>query len=122
MIDRVNAYLSGFTDWRGEVMRALRDAILALAPAPSEVWKWAEPVYESGGPVCWMKAHKAHVTLGFWRGAALAGLDPRMESSGTKMGHIKLRGVAEIDPEQIARLVGAGMALNAELGDPTKGD
>lgn len=120
MPSTVDDYLRGLRGWQAEVARDLRDHILA-AGGISEALKWAQPVYESGGPVCWIKAHKAHVTFGFWRGASLRHIEPRLEGSGSKMGHIKLRAPGEISADAVRRLVEAAVKLNQRLGDPTRG-
>lgn len=120
MAKSVDDYLAGLSGWQAQAVAELRAHLLA-AGGLTEVFKWAEPVYESGGPVCWIKAHKAHVTLGFWRGAALMALDPRLTTSGAKMAHIRLTGPGQISPEEVRRLAHAGARLNAELGNPARG-
>jgi len=120
MVKSVDDYLAGLSGWQAQAAAELRGHLRATAGL-TEVFKWAEPVYESGGPVCWIKAHKAHVTFGFWRGAALMALDPRLTTSGAKMAHIKLTAPGQNSAEDVRRLAEAGVRLNAELGDPTRG-
>jgi len=119
MVGTVDDYLAGLSGWQAQAAAELRAQLLATGEL-SEVFKWAEPVYENGGPVCWFKAHKAHLTLGFWRGAALMSLDPRLTTSGAKMAHIKLTAPGQIIADQIGPLVRAGARLNAELGNPAR--
>ena len=116
----VDEYIAGLEPGKAGIARALRKAILAAAPSLHEVIKWAEPVYESDGPVCWFKAHSKHVTFGFWRGAALLDMDDCLETSGSKMAHMKLTSVGDVKPSAIAKLVTKAVALNRKLGDPTK--
>ena len=78
-------------------------------------------MFEQNGPLCWIKAHKAHVTLGFWRGLQLPSGAGVIEGSGQKMGHLKLRSAADLQPALIRKLVREAVALNREHGDPTKG-
>lgn len=120
MAKTVAEYITGLPADKARIAKALRTAIRAAGPDLSEVVKWAEPVYESNGPVCWFKAHTAHVTLGFWRGVELMKISRRLETSGSKMAHMKIRAADEIDPSEIAKLVKAAIALNEEKGDPTK--
>jgi hypothetical protein len=120
MAGTVDGYMAGLSGWQAQAAAELRRHLLA-AGGLSEVFKWAEPVYESGGPVCWFKAHKAHLTFGFWRGAALRPLDPRIETSGEKMGHIKLTAPGQITAGEVRTLVQAGARLNAEFGNPARG-
>ena len=48
-------------------------------------------------------------------------LEPRLESSGEKMAHIKLRARGELTAAEVERLVAAGARLNAELCNPAAG-
>ena len=120
MVTSVDDYVAGLAGWQAEAVAELRAHLLAV-DGLAEVWKWAEPVYEHGGPVCWIKAHKAHVTFGFWRGAALRDLDPRLQTSGAKMAHIKLTAPGQVTADEVRRLADAGARLNAELGNPARG-
>ena len=115
----VDAYVASLAGWQGDAVRILRAQILASG-AVSEAFKWAEPVYEAGVPVCWIKAHKGHVTFGFWRGAAMRQAFPRLESSGEKMGHVKLREGETLNPDEVAEMVRHGARLNAEFGNPAR--
>jgi len=66
------------------------------------------PVYEAGGPVCLFKAQKDHVTLGFWRGADMTGLEPRLvPHGGFQMASIKITKPGEIEDADIAPWVAA---------------
>ena len=121
MTKTVDQYVSGLKGWQADVGRQLRKIILGAAPELRESIKWAEPVYESNGPVCHFKAHKNHVTFGFWRGAELRKLSERLESSGSKMAHIKITSANDVLPRDFAALVTAAVELNRSKGDPTKG-
>lgn len=120
MAGAVDDYLARLSGWQAEAATELRGHLLA-GGGLTEVFKWAEPVYESSGPVCWFKAHKAHITLGFWRGAALRRLEPRLMTSGAKMAHLKLTDAGQITAAQVRALTEAGARLNAELGNPASG-
>lgn len=117
----VDEYLAALTGTPAATAHALRDLIRKTAPELRESIKWGQPVYEKGGPVCYFKAHKNHVTLGFWRGQQLTGLSPRLESGGQKMAHIKLAEPADIDIAEISALIARAIRLNEQEGDPTKG-
>ncbi len=118
-VKTVDAYVRGLKGWQAEAATALRHAILSV-PGLDESVKWAQPVYESNGPVCYFRAHTRHLTFGFWRGAELMALDERLETSGTKMAHLKITAPGEVTPARVAKLVRAATRLNAELGDPTR--
>lgn len=118
---RVDAYLAKLAPAHREVVQALREIVRRAAPRATEAFKWAQPVYEQGGPFCYMRAHKAHVTLGFWRGKQLSAGAGVLEGEGEKMAHLKLRSMAELKPALVERLVREAVALNLERGDPTRG-
>ena len=120
MAKTAGKYISGLIGWQQVLVSQLRADILSASPDVSEAFKWAQPVYSSGGPVCYLKAHKHHVTFGFWRGAELMALNSRLTTSGSKMAHMKLTDGDTIDAAEVAMLVRAGAKLNAELGDPNK--
>ena len=47
--------------------------------------KWSQPVYEDDfGPFCFMKAHKNHVNIGFWRGAVMNDPENLLEGDGKR--------------------------------------
>ena len=112
---RVDAYVAGLAPAQRALFVRLRELVRAAAPEADETFKWAEPVYELNGPFAWIKAHREHVTLGFWRGAELG-----LEGSGSKMGHVKVRRADDVDEARLNRLVKAAVKLNQTKGDPTK--
>jgi hypothetical protein len=116
----VDDYVGALSGWQALTTAALRRDILA-ATGVAETLKWNHPVYVSEGPVCLIQAHKAHVSLGFWRGAEMLALDGRLVPQGSfLMASIKLGATDKMDPDQVRRLVEAGVALNREKGDPLK--
>ncbi len=117
----VDGYISGLESWQAEIVSQVRGIILQAAPQAKESIKWAQPVYESGGPFAYMKAFKKAVNFGFWRGIDLD--DPKgiLEGSGDKMRHVKLTSLEDIDAAQFADFVRQAVKLNQVKGDPTKG-
>jgi hypothetical protein len=123
----VNAVASTVDDYVGKLPRtqaamaeALRKAIKQGSKALTETVKWAHPVYEANGPICYFRAHRNHITFGLWRGVDLMAMSDRLESGGQRMAHLKIAGADDLDPALIKRLVAAAVKLNAEKGDPTK--
>jgi hypothetical protein len=116
----VDGYLAGLESWQAEIVSQVRGIILQAAPQARESIKWAQPVYESGGPFAYMKAFKKAVNFGFWRGIDLD--DPKgiLEGSGDKMRHVKLTSLEDIDAAQFADFVRQAVELNQVKGDPTK--
>jgi hypothetical protein len=102
---------------QAQVIRRLIDIGKQAAPDATLSIKWGQPVFEQSGPMVFIKVAKAHVTLGFWRGAEL---DDGTLEGGDVMKHLKIRALSEIDEPRITRLMRKAVELNRTKGDPTK--
>jgi hypothetical protein len=112
MIDQKIASLG---DWRGAMLRSVREAVLAANPAIVEEWKWmGTPVWNLDGILCLANAHKAWVKVTFPKGAKLP--DPRRvfnaELEGNAWRAIDLREHDKLDVVGLKGLVRAAIALN----------
>jgi hypothetical protein len=115
----VDAYVVGFRDWRGEALSALRKLIREAAPDAVESIKWGQPVYELNGPFAHIKAHKNHVNFGFWRGAELTDPTGILKGTGSRMRHVELRSLADINTAILQAMVRTAVEMNRIKGDPT---
>jgi hypothetical protein len=120
-VKTVDEYVDSLDDWRAEVVAELRRIVRAAVPKASEAIKWAQPVYDDNGPVAWIKAHRSHVNIGFWRGAELSDPKGLLEGDGDKMRHIKIASQADVKKGAITALVKQAAKLNREKGSPTRG-
>ena len=91
---------------------ALRKLVLEADPNLSEVIKWGNPTYEKMGLVCYLAANKGYISLGFFNGASLTDPEGRIEGTGKKMRHVKVRGLEDVRPEQYASWVREAVALD----------
>lgn len=117
----VDAYVDGLDGWQKEAAVQLRGIIRNAAPEARESIKWAQPVYELGGPFCYFKAFKSSLNFGFWRGVDLDDPKGLLEGSGDKMRHVKLTSIEDVNTDAFAAFVRQAIALNQLKGDPTKG-
>jgi hypothetical protein len=117
---KVDGYVAKLKPPQREIVEALRKLVREAAPGATEVFKWAQPVYEQNGPFAFIKAHANHVTFGFWRGVELDGGRGLLESGGRQMAHLKLRHPADVKKGELSRLVTEAVRLNLEKGDPTR--
>lgn len=116
----VDEYIGRLDGWQGEAAMRLRDIVRRAAPGAVESIKWGQPVYESDGPFCYIRAFPSCVNLGFWRGKSLVHLDDRIVAGGEKMGHFRIGSPADIRPRAFARVIREAVRLNARHGDPTR--
>ena len=116
-VKTVAEYIDGLDDWRLEAVSTLRRLVIEAAPDAKESIKWARPIYEYEGPLCYIAAFKDHVNLGFLRGVDLPDDAGILEGSGKVMRHVKVTSVEAIDEDALKDLVRAAVALNRSAGD-----
>lgn len=116
----VDEYIGRLDGWRREAAMRLREIVRSAAPRAVESIKWGQPVYESDGPFCYIRAFASSINLGFWRGKSLAHLDDAIVGGGEKMGHFRIGSPADIRPDAFARVIREAVQLNARHGDPTR--
>lgn len=118
MATSVEDYIARLPEWQASLAKEIVHTVLSASSELVLMIKWAQPVFESNGPVCYIKGHKNHLTFGFWRGASLMELDDRLETSGEKMAHIKFTNGMSLQTGTIKKLVKAAVELNTTLGNP----
>ncbi len=116
----VDGYTAEQGGWRAEAITSLRALVARVAPEATWSIKWGQPVFEAGGPLGFVRAAAAHVTIGFWRGADFDDPDGLLEGEGEKMKHFKLKPGAAIPTAALEGFVREALALNAAKGDPTR--
>ena len=117
----IQEYVDDQDGVKAKIVGTLVGIVVESAPTAKSSIKWAQPVFENEqGPFCFIKAHKNHVNIGFWRGVQMKDPSGVLEGTGEKMRHIKISDPDEIDPELISDLVKQGIALNEEFGNPTR--
>ena len=104
-----------------DIVKELVSIVEKAAPKGEQGIKWAQPVFwDDNGPFCFIRAHKNHVNIGFWRGAEMKDPKGLLEGTGEKMRHIKITGLKDIDKSAITDFVKQNVMLNKELGDPSR--
>jgi hypothetical protein len=108
----VDSWISEHDPALRQIAETLRGIVLDTDPELRESIKWANPVYEKRGKICYLSATERYVSLGFFSGASLT--DPKgwIEGTGKKMRHVKFRAMEDIDPEQLAWWVRQAVALD----------
>ena len=115
-----DAYVRALTGWRRSCVEMLRGAVRKAAGLDETV-KWGHLVYASNGPVLLIRAEDERVLFGFWRGQRLRDIEPRLKPGGKyEMATLELREGVTIRPAIVSRLARQAVALNKQVGDPTK--
>lgn len=111
--DKVQALLQEVREHREElfpIVAHLRDVILAAAPSITEEVKYGGLLFSSGQSFCGVFPYKAHVTLEFSQGAALADPHGFLSGDGKYRRHIKLETVQDIETRRVAEYVASARA------------
>lgn len=116
----VDAYILALPPELSALCTRLLSLVADAAPDATLSIKWGQPVWERHGPFAFLRASKAHVTLGFWRGAQLDDPHHLLEGDGDKMRHVKLTPDGDFPLAALRRFVHEAVAQNALRGDPTK--
>ncbi|QFZ19033.1 DUF1801 domain-containing protein [Saccharothrix syringae] len=83
----------------GEELRAVIDR--ALPGTTAAMWH-GHPTWSAGDkpgrdPVCLVKAHRAHVTFGLWRGQDVDDPSGRLTPGARRMASVRLTGTGDVD-------------------------
>lgn len=69
---KIDEYIGKLQDWRGHLIKEIRECIHEIEPDIEEEWKWSSPVFSFNGKmVCSPSAFKTHVGLNFFNGAMI---------------------------------------------------
>ena len=108
-------------DWRGAVLKQMRELIHEADPEVVEEWKWAKksspgtPVWSDNGGICTGEAYKQVVKLTFFQGASLSDPGHLFNSSlgGNTRRAIDVHEDDAIDVAAFKELIRAAVAFNA---------
>jgi hypothetical protein len=110
----VSNYIAGLPAEMSQIARSVRRLILSACPGIAEELKWGRPWFAKNGRICYLAAHRRHVTLGLARGTSLDDPDHLLEGTGKAMRHVKLRAVKDIRRARFAQWVRTIARLNEE--------
>ena len=107
-------------DWRGSVLKRMRELIHDADPEVVEEWKWAKasspgtPVWSHDGGICTGESYKQVVKLTFFHGASLKDPAHLFNSSleGKTRRAIDIREDDAIDEAAFKELIRAAVAFN----------
>jgi hypothetical protein len=102
-------------DWRGKILRKIRELIHEADPEIVEEWKWmGTPVWSHAGIICTGETYKAVVKMTFAKGASLQDPSHLFNSSleGNVRRAIDIREGEKIKEAALKDLIRAAVALN----------
>ena len=108
-------------DWRGSVLKRMRELIHEAEPEVVEEWKWKKatspgtPVWSHNGGICTGESYKQVVKLTFFHGASLKDPGRLFNSSleGNTRRAIDIRNDHAIDEAAFKGLIRSAVAFNA---------
>ena len=111
---QIDAYVAALDDWRGPMLKTVREAILAADSGVIEQWKYmGSPVWECDGTIAVGNAHKDKVKLTFSHGAGLEDPDHLFNNGNGKVWKaIDITEGSEIDAAALTALVRRAIAFN----------
>jgi hypothetical protein len=117
---RIDDRIRELGDWRGTVLKRMRELIHEADPDVVEEWKWQKatspgtPVWSHDGGICTGESYKEVVKLTFFQGASLKDPARLFNSSleGNMRRAIDIRKEAEIDEAAFKALIRGAVAFN----------
>jgi len=109
-------FYTQYPDWRGELLKELRNTIKETGPELKEDFKWGVPVWSQDGLVCAISAFKDHVKINFFKGAYLSDPDSVFNSGQESKEHRSINFSKDDKPDKTAikQLILAGIAFNRQ--------
>jgi hypothetical protein len=96
-----------------QVVDTLRALVKKTIPQATEAMNpWGVPVFESNGPLCYLRVGKKHVTFGFPRGSAMKDPGKLLEGEGRNLRHVKIDAVAQARDPHLKSLLLQAKVLN----------
>jgi hypothetical protein len=112
------SFLMPYPETVAAMALALRDLVLQEAPDANEVisrgyavsiaFTFTERWMDA---FCYVAVYKAHVNLGFNRGAQLPGAEGVLEGTGKLMRHLPVRAPADLDNPNLRRFLRAALKI-----------
>src|SRR6185436_8253712 len=117
---RIDERILELDDWRGSVLKRMRELIHEADPEVVEEWKWQKatspgtPVWSHDGGICTGESYKEVVKLTFFRGASLK--DPARLFNSSLEGNVRraidIHEGDEIDESAFKDLIRAAVSLS----------
>src|SRR5882762_3379059 len=112
--DKITEHINSYNDWRGDLLKELRQLIDETAPKLKEDFKWGVPVWANNGLVCAISGFKDHVKMNFFKGAHLPDAKKLFNSGLDSKEHrsINFSQGDKLNTPAIRELIQAAVAYN----------
>jgi len=113
--ERIDQYIAGIPDWRGEVLATIRRIMLESDPGVTEDWKWmGTPVWYCDGMVALANSHAGKVKWTFAQGAHFPDAEHLFNAGlgGNAWRAIDIFEKDRLDEAALGRLVRTAIAYN----------
>ena len=117
----ISKRIENLADWRGAILRRVRELIREADPEIAEEWKWKGiPVWSHNGIVCTGESYKNHVKLTFMKGASVKDPDGLFNASmdGNMRRAIDFHEGDKIDAPAFIELIRSAVTLNSTGAKP----
>ena len=84
-----------------QIALAIREIIFDTLPDVRESIKWSQPVFRTNRDLFYIDATERYAKLGFFDASDLIDPDAKLEGTGKRMRHRKIRAPEDIDRDQI---------------------
>lgn len=108
----VDSWISEHDPSLRQIAEALRNLILSIGPDLKESVKWGNPMYQGNDRVLYLSATETYVSLGFFDGASLDDPNGRIDGTGKRMRHVKVRALEDIDTDQFESWIREALAID----------
>lgn len=115
----IDERIAELSDWRGDMLRHIRELIKEADPSISEEWKWVKPshpgtpVWSHNGIICTGETYKDHVKLTFAKGASLKDPEGLFNQDGTVRRAIDIYQGDQINEAAFKDLIRTAIAFNS---------
>ena len=94
---KVDLYFKSLAPKLAKCAEKLRKTIFEVEPNATEQLKWSQPCYGKVKDVCYISGAKDHITFGFFRGTELDDPHGRLQGTGKRMRHVKIKDPGNVD-------------------------
>jgi hypothetical protein len=108
---QVDAYIESLNPEQNSIVASLRELIHDAVPGCEEAFKWSRPIFGAGMGFAYIQANKAHINLGFAKGALLPDPQGLLEGTGKELRHVKIRSAEQVNPTHLLPLIQAAAKL-----------